>query len=118
MFIISTSLQSIVSQSTRLHHRHPELFPDPNSFIPERWLAPDAKKLEKYLNPFGKGSRACAGRELAMCEVYLAVACVIATFPEMKIAKESGFQTLDEVPWVDNFLSFYAEGNPGLQVVV
>lgn len=35
------------------------IFPDPKTFIPERWInRPD---LDRYFVPFGKGSRACLG---------------------------------------------------------
>lgn len=35
------------------------IFPDPKSFIPERWI--NHPELEKYFVPFGKGSRQCLG---------------------------------------------------------
>lgn len=34
-----------------------EIFPDPKSFIPERWIG--HPELERYFVPFGKGSRQC-----------------------------------------------------------
>ncbi len=43
-------------------HRNPDAFPDPETFNPERWTdAAAAKKLEKFLVPFSKGSRQCIG---------------------------------------------------------
>ena len=46
----------------RLTHFNPTIFPDPTEFIPDRWLDPAERKvLEKYLQPFGKGSRSCVG---------------------------------------------------------
>ncbi len=46
-----------------MHRRNPAIFPQPDDFIPERWLSPDAKILKKYLVPFAKGPRACLGIE-------------------------------------------------------
>lgn len=41
------------------------LYPNPNDYVPERWLnnpkAPDGESLEKYFVLFGKGPRMCLG---------------------------------------------------------
>jgi len=52
-----------VSITQKLIHDNPAIFPSPRSFLPERWLvAPEERKrLEKYLQPFGRGSRSCIG---------------------------------------------------------
>lgn len=52
-----------VSTTQRLTHFNPSIFPSPNSFLPERWLVSpsERKNLEKYLQPFGRGSRSCLG---------------------------------------------------------
>jgi len=52
-----------VSMTQKLTHDNSTIFPSPRSFIPERWLiAPEERKrLEKYLQPFGRGSRSCIG---------------------------------------------------------
>ncbi|KAJ4303195.1 hypothetical protein N0V90_002088 [Kalmusia sp. IMI 367209] len=40
-----------------------EIFEDPESFRPERWLAdnPDLAHINRYFLPFGRGSRMCIG---------------------------------------------------------
>lgn len=54
--------QTPVSTTQKLTHYNPTIFPSPEAFIPERWLDPkERKRLEKYLQPFGKGSRSCIG---------------------------------------------------------
>ena len=46
-----------------LQRMNPKIFPQPDEFIPERWMGPDAKELKKYLVPFSKGPRQCLGVE-------------------------------------------------------
>jgi len=46
----------------KLTHDNPAIFKEPRSFKPERWRhSTERKFLEKYLQPFGRGSRACLG---------------------------------------------------------
>jgi cytochrome P450 len=43
-------------------HHNEDIFPDSQSFIPERWMDPDQRKyLERYMVAFSKGSRQCIG---------------------------------------------------------
>ncbi|KAI5893942.1 cytochrome P450 [Schizophyllum commune H4-8] len=55
-------------------HLNPEIFPNPHTFDPERWLKEDAAALEHYLVAFSKGQRSCTGINLAWCELYLILA--------------------------------------------
>ncbi len=51
-----------VGMTSTLIHRNADIFADPLEFVPERWLDPKQRQhLERYLVPFSKGSRACAG---------------------------------------------------------
>jgi cytochrome P450 len=40
---------------------NPDIFPDPFTFKPERWL--NNKELQKYQVTFGKGRRGCLGKK-------------------------------------------------------
>ena len=51
-----------VGMTSTLIHQNADIFPEPLEFIPERWLDPVmAQHMEKYLVPFSRGSRQCAG---------------------------------------------------------
>ncbi|KAK7732416.1 hypothetical protein SLS63_005094 [Diaporthe eres] len=68
-----------MSMTSMIQHTNESLFPDPKEFIPERWLLEDRRHnyaLEKHLISFGKGSRACLGKDLAYCELYLLTAAL------------------------------------------
>ncbi|KAG4425028.1 hypothetical protein IFR04_001798 [Cadophora malorum] len=64
-----------VSMSAGIQHLDSSIFPSPLEFQPSRWL--NNKGLEKYLISFSKGSRQCAGINLAYAELYL---CLNALF--------------------------------------
>ncbi|KAL8824694.1 MAG: hypothetical protein Q9170_008073, partial [Blastenia crenularia] len=75
-----------------LHH-DPEVFPDPFSFRPERWLAEDPipagtnismeklglrrPNMDKSLLAFGAGARACLGKALAMKQLEESLKAVV-----------------------------------------
>ena len=51
-----------VGMTSTLIHQNPEIFEQPLEFVPERWLnSQDRERLERYLVPFSKGTRQCAG---------------------------------------------------------
>ena len=62
-------------------HSNPDVFPEPSTFRPERWLGepkgPDGRQpLTNYLSSFGAGSRICIAMHLAYMELYVALATV------------------------------------------
>ncbi|KAL2840272.1 benzoate 4-monooxygenase cytochrome P450 [Aspergillus pseudoustus] len=89
-------LTPIGSSSLFIHH-HPTIFPNPEKFNPDRWLDSTARRLDRYLTTFNKGSRACLGMNLAYTELYLTIAHIIRRFDleidtsrpeELKITRE------------------------------
>lgn len=64
--------------------RDPEIFPDPNTFMPERWLRGDPEEKKSLHNfawlPFGFGSRMCLGRRVAELEMHLLTARLVQKF--------------------------------------
>lgn len=60
-------------------HMHPEAFPEPYTFKPDRWLnnprGPDGvRPLTYYLTPFARGTRMCTGLNLAYAEIFVGLA--------------------------------------------
>ena len=60
-------------------------FPDPETFLPERWLADGhpgqaASSAKRVSMPFGAGPRVCPGRHLALLEMKLALATLLSGF--------------------------------------
>uniref|UniRef100_A0A0W0G9G3 Cytochrome P450 n=1 Tax=Moniliophthora roreri TaxID=221103 RepID=A0A0W0G9G3_MONRR len=52
---------TIVSTANSFVHMNPDVFPEPESFCPERWLEDKDRTLDRYLVSFGKGPRSCLG---------------------------------------------------------
>ncbi|KAI8938843.1 hypothetical protein NX059_004706 [Plenodomus lindquistii] len=63
-----------IGMTSMINHWNKELFPNPDDFLPERWLLEDGEpnyQLSKKLIAFSKGTRSCIGENLAYCELYL-----------------------------------------------
>lgn len=59
-------------------HRALERFPDPDSFVPDRWLDPTGSKVEPLsFMPFNIGLHACIGERLAMTELVTVLAEIV-----------------------------------------
>ena len=81
---VGTSLYAI--------HHHPDYFPEPFAFRPERWLIVDGFEDEKSIQlqksafaPFLLGPRSCVAKELAISETMLTLATFLRRF-EVKAA--------------------------------
>ncbi len=72
---VPVSAGDTVGFSPYLLHHHPEFWPEPNRFDPERFLPGTASTRPRYAYlPFGGGRRICVGAGLAQLEVTLVLA--------------------------------------------
>ncbi|QSZ35469.1 hypothetical protein DSL72_008339 [Monilinia vaccinii-corymbosi] len=123
---------------TSIHlHQDPTIFPSPLTFNPHRWLlslspspsSPSSsptspttpthpqtlnKPLEKYLVAFGKGSRACAGLNLARAEILLTLATIVRRYEAQRLV-DTDRRDVDVVR--DFFLPFPEVGRGGVRVL-
>ena len=103
-----------VSMTSVLIHDDPSLFPDPRTFKPERFL--ENPWLKKYLVVFSRGTRQCAGLNLAYAELYLGLAAVFAPGRFRWELWETG---LEDVETEHDFFGAYPRlGSKGIRVVV
>ncbi|ELR03254.1 hypothetical protein VC83_02379 [Pseudogymnoascus destructans] len=94
---------TIVGMSSWTMHRNENIFPSPDKFDPERWVDPEAARfLDKYLVPFGKGSRQCVGMPLAYCELYVTLGTVFRRFERLSV-----YETGPEDLVYDDYFSSY-----------
>lgn len=64
-------------------HRRGDLFPEANTFRPERFLAKEGDPLavpKDAWRPFEKGARNCIGQELALLETKIIMVLTLRTF--------------------------------------
>lgn len=68
-----------VSVPTYYAHRDPTLFPEPESYSPERWLHESecSRDMRAAFIPFSSGGRACIGRNITMMEQQILVATLV-----------------------------------------
>ncbi|WP_282785596.1 MULTISPECIES: cytochrome P450 [unclassified Nocardia] len=75
---ISIPAGTTVAVSPHLIHRRPDLYLDPDAFVPDRWigLAPPRTAFI----PFGAGARRCIGDQFALTTATLALAHITAAW--------------------------------------
>ena len=62
-------------------HRHPEFWPEPEKFDPDRFLPEKVKARDKFCYlPFGGGPRICIGINFAMMEMQLVLPMILQKY--------------------------------------
>ncbi|KAF7193126.1 Cytochrome P450 monooxygenase [Pseudocercospora fuligena] len=72
----------ITTQSLSMSRQRPDLFPDYDTYNPQRWLQEDGKSAERkrLLVPFGVGSRRCPGGNMAVYQMRMILYHTIRAF--------------------------------------
>ncbi|KAK7424579.1 hypothetical protein QQZ08_008589 [Neonectria magnoliae] len=93
-------------------HRDPNLFPDPDSFRPERWLPSDTdeehlKLMHRSFFTFGNGAHTCSGRWISLMEMKKVIPSLMLRF-EMELIdeKQYGFKNRWFTPQYGLFVRF------------
>ena len=75
---VAIPAHSVVVVSPWLIHRNPALWPDPDSFDPERFSPARSEGRARYsFIPFGAGPRICLGAGFAITEAVLVLATIL-----------------------------------------
>lgn len=74
---------TIVGINAWVLQHDPNVYEDPEAFIPERWLTADAEKLAKMeasFLAFGAGSRTCVGKNISLMEMQKVVPQLLRSY--------------------------------------
>lgn len=107
---------TVISMAIKGSHGDESIFPEPTRFNPDRWLVKpsELKRLDKYFSPFGRGSRSCIGKELAIMILYLMTANFFHKFDA-----ELFQTTLRDIEMEHDFFApFPANDSRGLRVTL
>lgn len=85
-YAIPADMGVIISQY--VVHRHPDFWPDPEQFRPERHTPEQSAARHRFAYlPFGAGPRQCIGNEFALMEGQLALATIAQAY-ELELVEE------------------------------
>lgn len=84
-----------VGMNSWILHRDPDVFPDPDTFYPERWLPSvtdeeHLRRMNRSFFTFGHGSHSCSGRWISLMEVTKLIPTLLLKF-EMTLTEEQKF---------------------------
>lgn len=96
-----------VSVSTYNICHNSKIFPDSYTSEPERWLNQDeARRLRKYINNFGRGTRSCVGMDAANIGIYLTLGRLFAPSAGFNLALYDTLFERDVIFYSDFFGAF------------
>ncbi|KAB8073608.1 putative cytochrome P450 monooxygenase [Aspergillus leporis] len=80
-------------------HRNPDVFPDPETWEPKRWLKnlnsnSDLEERRRWFWAFGSGGRMCVGSNLALQEIKLVAAAIYTNF-KTSIVNDDNIEAID-----------------------
>ncbi|EMR65631.1 putative benzoate 4-monooxygenase cytochrome protein [Eutypa lata UCREL1] len=107
-----------ISLSPYTMHMDPDVFPEPEKFNPDRWLAKDLDpRMNRNLNPFLAGSRNCIGMHVAWAQMYLILGTLFRPNKHYNL-KLGECDESDVYPVVDNEFGVAKYDSRGLNAVV
>ncbi len=72
---------AVIIMSPYVLHRHPDFWPEPEQFRPERFMPDQIAHRHRFAYiPFGEGRRVCIGRPFALMEMHLTLATIVQTY--------------------------------------
>jgi sterol 14-demethylase len=84
-------LGSFIVYSMRMLHLDTKVFPQPNTFNPDRWLNEQLFKEQRYyFTGFGTGKHPCVGKKLAKLEMKIILALTLSKWNMNVFVKDSG----------------------------
>ncbi|CAM1508744.1 Fc.00g055920.m01.CDS01 [Cosmosporella sp. VM-42] len=89
-----------VMMSALTAHRDPAVFPDGDSFIPERWLGEAGKALQPYFLSFSAGARGCIGRNISYLEQTVAVGTLLRRYEFALESPDWELKRLETLNWI------------------
>lgn len=102
----------VASGAAFTQSRREDIFAQADQWLPKRWMTEDdseeakaqSERMRQNWIPFGTGSRACPGSNLALNELHLMLAAVFRRF-EVKLPKETDQKSFvtGHVPTFDHF---------------
>ena len=104
-----------VGMTALLTHRNEELFPQPRTFRPERWLGSEGKRLDRFQVAFNRGTRSCVGMNLARAELFMILAAVFRQF-DVDVSEVKRERDIDVSR--DYLLGLQAPDSPGILVKI
>ncbi|KAF7323866.1 O-methylsterigmatocystin oxidoreductase [Mycena kentingensis (nom. inval.)] len=81
--------------------RDARIYPDPDAFKPERFIAADGSLIKENFPPtYGYGRRICAGKSMADASVWIAIASILSVFNMTKAKDAAG----NDIPVPDEYI--------------
>ncbi|KAI5309195.1 hypothetical protein KEM55_003830, partial [Ascosphaera atra] len=79
-------------------HKNPEVFPNPGTFDPNRWMkpegSPELEAMRRWFWAFGSGGRMCIGSNLALQEMKMLTAAIWTNF-NTEIVDDENIEEID-----------------------
>jgi len=89
-----------VMMSPLTAHHDPLIFPEPDSYIPERWLGESGKSLQPYFLAFSAGARGCIGRNISYLEQTVVLGSVLRRYEFALKSPHWEIERLETLNWI------------------